>query len=164
MKVVDLKTPVPAGHIRKTYKFFDLNTFADMQDTRDIAFTPAKDLAEAQQRIGGDEATMLKAFNAFLRAETLAAVEREVTAQGGRRTTVLAVVKPFRSLPPFNSVFKLDSDGKPIIENGEKVIDRQKQTRKILEMIKASPEMVQAIKDGSANADDSDDNETENDD
>jgi hypothetical protein len=162
--VTDKSSAIPANHVRKTYKYFDLDTFEDKSETIDIPFTSAKDLAEAQARVGGDESTLLKALNAFLKGEALKDGENSVTSKGGKRSVVLAVAKPFRAMPPFDKVFKLDADGKPVVENGEKVIDRKEQTKKILDMIKASPAMLQSIKDASlVSTDDEESEEVEND-
>jgi hypothetical protein len=103
---------------------------------------------------------MLKVFNSYLRSEELAKAENEVTSKGGKRAVVLSAVKPFRALPPFNAMYVMDGD-KPKVENGEKVIDRPRQTKAILDMIKLNPVMIQSIKEGSAAATDSDADEND---
>jgi hypothetical protein len=147
--------------ITKSYKYFDLDTFEVKTEEKQVTFSPARDLAEAQQRVGGDEATLLKALNSFLRTEALRAAENEVTSKGGKRTVVLAVAKPFRGLPPFSQIYKLGADGKPVVENGEKVIDRAAQTKAILNMIKSNPAMLETIKAGSQIESEDDENDTE---
>lgn len=147
------------AEIKKTYKYFDLETFEVKSEDRTIVFEPAKDLAEAQQRVGGDESTLLKALNSFLRTEALRAAENEVTAKGGKRTVVLAVAKPFRGLPPFNAIYKKNPDGSVVVENGEKVIDRPAQTKAILDMIKSNAAMLETIKAGSLTESETEDGE-----
>lgn len=157
--------------IKKTYKFFDLDTLELKSEDRTITFEPAKDLAEAQARVGGDESTLLKALNTFLRSEALKAAEAEVTAKGGKRSVVLAVAKPFRALPPFSQMFvmvpELDENkvptGKqiPLVKDGEKVIDRKAQTKAILELVKSNAAMLETIKAGSASDSDEDSDESD---
>lgn len=137
------------SEIKKTYKYFDLDTFEVKSEEKTVIFEPAKDLAEAQSRVGGDEATLLRALNSFLRTSALRDAENEVTSKGGKRTVVLAVAKPFRALPPFSQMFKKDASGAVVVENGEKVVDRAAQTKAILDMIKTSPTMLESIKAGS---------------
>ena len=157
----DKEKPVPAGHVRKTYQYFDLETFENKTETVDIPFTAPKDLAEAQLRVGGNEETLLAALTSYLRTETLRTAENAVTAKGGKRSAVMAVAKPFRAFPPFNAIYKLDASGKPLVdsETGEKVIDRKAQTAKILEMIKRNPDMIETIRAGSQIESDNDENE-----
>lgn len=157
------------SEIKKTYKFFDLDTLELKSEEKVITFEPAKDLAEAQARVGGDETTLLKALNTFLRSEALKAAEAEVTAKGGKRSVVLAVAKPFRALPPFSQMFVMvpekDASGNPtgksvpLVKDGEKVIDRKAQTKAILELVKSNSAMLETIKAGSASDSDDEDND-----
>lgn len=123
---------VPTDTIKKTYKYFDLDSFDQKSVEKDISFTPAVDLAEAHSRIGGDESVLLKALNAFLRAEVLAKAEAEVAALGGRKSVVLSIAKPLRLVPQF-----------------AKIENRAEQTKAILEMLKSSPAMIDAIRQAS---------------
>jgi len=136
--------------ITKKYKYFDLETFEIKEESKTITFENAKDFAEAQARVGGDEQTLLKALNSYLRSQALLAAENEVTSKGGKKTVVLAVAKPFRAMFPFSQMYKLDANGKPLLENGEKVVDRKAQTKAILDMIKASPTILATIKNASS--------------
>jgi len=148
--------------IKKTYKYFDLNTFESKEEEKVVTFVPAKDIAEAQQRVGGSEETLLKALNSFLRSEALKAAELEVTSKGGKRTVVLAVAKPLRALPPFSQMFQKNPDGSIVVKDGEKQIDRPAQTKAILEMIKATPALLDAIRAGSqVDSEDSEDESEE---
>lgn len=156
--------------LKKVYKYFDLTDFTIKSEEKSIPFTPAKDLAEAHERVGGDEKILLKALNAFLKSEVLKAAEAEVTSKGGKKAVVLAICKPFRALPPWNTMFKMTAEvvdgvptGKmiPEVSDGEKVIDREKQTKAILEIVKSNEAMLNAIRAGSAEA--SDDDEADND-
>lgn len=143
--------------VDKTYKYFDLDTLESKSETVPVEFEPAKDLAEAQTRMGGDESVLLKAMNDYLRAQTFGEAERSVTSKGGRKSVVFAICKPFRALPPWNSMHVLNADGTPKVENGEKVIDRAAQTSSILQIVKSNPAMIEAIRAGSATATDEDD-------
>jgi len=142
--------------ITKKYKYFDLETFEIKEESKTITFENAKDLAEAQARVGGDEQTLLKALNSYLRSQALMAAENEVTSKGGKKTVVLAVAKPFRAMFPFSQMYKLDATGKPVLEMNEKTgqlekaIDRKAQTKAILDMIKASPTILSTIKNASS--------------
>lgn len=135
--------------LKKTYKYFDLDTFESKSEEKTVSFEPAKDLAEAHTRVGGDESVLLKALNAFLKAQVLAQAEAEVTSKGGRKSVVLAIAKPFRALPPFNAMYELNADGTPKVADGEKVINRADQTKAILTMIKGNAVMLDAIRAGS---------------
>lgn len=149
--------------LKKTYKYFNLETLDQVSEEKTITFEPAKDLAEAQARVGGDEGTLLKALNAFLRGEALKAAEREVTSKGGKKSVVLAIAKPFRALPPFSTMYVLDSEGRPVVKDGEKVVNRKAQTKAILEVIKSNPAMLDAIRAGSENDDDDSNDNDDND-
>ncbi len=152
----------------KKYKYFDLVTFEIKTEEVPITFDPAKDLAEAHERVGGDGTVLLKALNAYLKSVVLMEAEKSVTSKGGKKSVVLAICKPFRALPPWNSMYEMtvDAEGKPTpkVENGEKVIDRGRQTKAILDIVKSNEAMLNAIRAGSALASDDDednDNETE---
>jgi hypothetical protein len=156
--------------LKKVYKYFDLNDFKIKSEAKEIPFTPAETLAEAHERVGGDEKVLLKALNSYLKAEVLKAAEAEVTSKGGKKSVVLAICKPFRALPPWNAMFKMTAEvidgvptGKmiPEVSDGEKVIDREKQTAAILDIVKSNEAMLNAIRAGSAQA--SEDDEDEND-
>lgn len=131
-------TPNP-NVIKKKYKYFDLESFEAKQVEKEIPFTPATNLAEANERIGSDEAILLNALNAYLRASALAAAEKEVAAMGGRKSIVLGVVRQFRAMPPFNKAADT-KEGKAA------------QTKAILEMIKKNPDMIESIRQASLEA------------
>lgn len=134
----------------KKYKYFDLDTFEQKEESVTVEFTPAKDLAEAHTRVGGDDAVMLAALNAYLKGQVLAEAEKSVTSKGGRKSVVFAICKPFRALPPWNTMYELNADGTPKVVDGEKVIDRAKQTESILNIVKSNQAMLDAIRAGSA--------------
>lgn len=145
--------------LKKVYKYFDLTTFESKSEEKTVSFEPAKDLAEAHTRMGGDDAVLLKALNGYLKAEALAQAEAEVTSKGGRKSVVFAICKPFRALPPWNAMYVLNADGSIKVEDGEKVIDRAAQTASILNVVKSNQAMIDAIRAGSAApADESDEN------
>lgn len=158
--------------LKKVYKYFDLTDFTIKSEAKEIPFTPAETLAEAHERVGGDEKVLLKALNSYLKAEVLKAAESEVTSKGGKKSVVLAICKPFRALPPWNSMFKMTAEvidgvptGKmiPEVADGEKVIDREKQTKAILDVVKSNEAMLNAIRAGSEAASDDEDEDNEND-
>jgi len=145
--------------IKKVYKYFDLDTFEQKSEAVDVPFEPAKDLAEAQTRIGGDESVLLKALNSYLKAQVFAEAEKSVTSKGGRKAVVFAICKPFRALPPWSTMYVLNADGTPKVEDGEKVIDRAAQTASILQVVKSNQAMLDAIRAGSAQASDESDDD-----
>ena len=152
-----VQTPSP---VKKSYTIFDLETFEPKTVEREISFTPAGNSSEALERIGNSDETLLKALNAFLQRQAFTEARREVAKLGGSKKIVLSVIKPFRNMAPFNGIFKLDAAGNVVVENGEKLVDRQAQTKALLQMIKANPAMVEAIKNASIAAADEDEDET----
>lgn len=141
------KTPEPIK-VEKTYKYFDLATFDEIEEKAEVTFTPAADYAEALSRVNNDQAIVTKALNAYLQRAAFTEKRREIGSKGASRKVVLSVIKPFRSLPPWDAIE-----------------DRKEQTKKLLEMVKASPIIVESIKAASLKAaeagEDDDDNESE---
>lgn len=134
--------------VEKTYKYFNLATFEEVEEKAEVTFTPAADYAEALARVNNDQAIVTRALNAFLQRAAFTEKRREIGAKGASRKIVLSVIKPFRNLPPW-----------------EAIEDRKEQTKKLLEMVKDSPIIVEAIKQASMKAaetgedDDNDDSE-----
>lgn len=129
-------TPAPGAEvIKKTYKYFDLESFDEKSEQVEVTFMPAGSYGEAMQRISGDEATALKAINAFLQRLSFSEKRREIAAKGAPRKTVLGVAKAFRSLPPWDAIK-----------------DRKEQTKSILSMIRQNTAIVEAIKAASLKA------------
>lgn len=144
--------------VSKKYKFFD-SEFKLQTKEVEVAFTPAKDLAEATQRVNGDQSVMLKALNAHLQRMAFSEAKRSATVGGISRSVILAVLKPFRTMfPQFASM--VDENATPEIKRKQKAA----QTEAILELVKQSPVMMKSIIDASQAAPDSDeDDEEEND-
>lgn len=154
--------------IEKTYKYFDLDTFEQKSETVNVEFTPPSDLNEANTRLnalGNANDVLLQAITAYLRTKALNAAEQTVVSKGGRKSVVLAVLKPFRAMPPFNSMFVLDASGKVVTETytvargerkGQSVtenkVDKVAQTKAILDLVKSNPAMINAIKQASLEA------------
>lgn len=158
--------PTPNPNVTtKVYKYFDLETFESKEKSVDVNFVPPTSLAEATAAVGNDESILLKAVTDFLRAKAYSEAERSVISLGGRKSVVMDVIKPFRSMGPWNKMFVLGADGKPVKETytikrgdrkGQTVtedkIDRPAQTRAILTMIKSNPQMLESIKNASLEA------------
>lgn len=133
----------------KTYKYFDLTDFSKKSVEGKTTFTPAANIEEATQRIGGDATKMLNAVNAYLQKETLRELKASVLPADAGDTAVLSsIMKPFRAMAPFNAIGTKDSKGDFL--PGE----RQKQTDAILNMIKGIPALVEQIKIASKDAED----------
>lgn len=159
----------PTG-IEKTYKYFDLDTFETKTETVKVDFTEETELASALSKIGNDESIILRAINALLKAEALAKAEQSVIEKGGRKSVVLAVMKPFRAMPPFNSYFVTDSAGKKVMRtrktrSGETVtepaMDKARQDKEIMNLLKANPALIASIKQASLEAIGTEEEETE---
>jgi len=129
MSSEEKKDPFAPESIEKKYKYFDLDIFEKKEETRTAVFQPARTLTEAHERLGGDDAVLLKALNSFLKASLLSELEQSVVSKGGRTSAVMAAVKPFRNFPPFS-----------------KIADRAEQTKAIINMIKKNPDMIDSIK------------------
>lgn len=147
---------------KKTYRYFDLETFEKKEVEKEIKVTLANTTADALERIGNDPDKLLKAINAFLQKDALRVARMEVSELGADTAVVMSVAKPFRALPPFNAMFELQANGKPKIENGQKVIDRKAQTQAIFNFIKSTPLILDSIKRATAEAAANEDSENTN--
>ncbi len=130
--------------VEKTYKYFNLDTFAEVAEKAQVTFTPPADYGEAMSRIGNDSGVVLKAVTAYLQRAAFNEKRKEIAGKGASRKIVLGVIKPLRNLPPWSGM----------------EADRKAQTESLLQMVKANAVMVEAIKAASlaaAEADDDDD-------
>lgn len=158
--------------INKVYKYFDLNTFEDKEEKVAVPFTPPADLESALAAIQNDNALILKAITTYLRGEALAKAETEVISKGGKKSVVLAAMKPFKSMPPYNSYFVFEADGKTKktrtrkLRNSnetitEPLMDKDRQEKEILDLFKANPSILESIKKASLEAIGTDEEESE---
>lgn len=158
--------------LTKTYKYFDLDTFETKTETVQVPFTEETEIAVALQKIGNDQEVLLKAINSLLKSEALAKAEQSVIEKGGRKSVVLSVMKPFRSMPPYNGYFLFEADGKTKklrtrkTRSGETVtepaMDKARQDKELMEMFKSNPALLNSIKQASLEAvGTEDDDETE---
>jgi hypothetical protein len=162
------------GIIKKVYKYFDLDTFENKTESVDIQFTPATNITDALANISQEnqQAFILEAINSANRAQALAKAEEAVIAKGGKKSVVLSVMKPFRAMPPFNSYFVFETDGKTKklrtrkTRSGETVtepeMDKSRQDKEIMALLKAQPALMASIRQASLEAigsDEEDENE-----
>lgn len=141
--------------LEKTYKYFDLESFESKSETVVDEFVPATNLAEVNERINGDEAILIAAMNAYLKAQKLAEMEKSVASKGGKKSVVFQVIRPFRAMPPFNVIGATkDAKGQWVKDKEGNIIisDRAAQTKAILEMVKKNPDMIESIKAASLEA------------
>lgn len=135
----------------KKYKYFDLDTFESKEETVPYEFTPAVTIEDAHARINGDDSIILKAINAYLKAQLFASLENAVVSKGGRRSAVLSACKPFRSFPPFNNPALY-----PDTKEGRKA-----QTDAILSMLKTNEAIINSIKLASQNPTEGEENDSD---
>lgn len=152
------QTPKPAT---KTYTYFDLDKMEKVEVVKEIPTFVPKSADEVLSLVSENNELLTKAVNAFLKRSELKAIKKEVAALGGSTTVVMSIAKPFRMMPPFNTIYELNSDGTVKVEKGEKVIDRKEQSKKIFEFIKSVPALVASIKAASEASVDSDDDDDE---
>lgn len=151
--------------LEKEYKYFDLNDFEVKNEKATATIQVAENLEEANTLLE-NEANLINAANAFARAKSLAVAENSVTSKGGKKSIVFAVIRPFRDMPPFNTVGATKDEKGAYVKDsdGNIIIDKKKQTRAILEMVKKSEEMIQSIREASAAAAGTVETETESND
>lgn len=140
--------------IKKAYRFFNESLQLVSKEV-EVQFTPAVDAAEAMQRLGNDEKLILKALNAQLQRLAISDARKSALAGGLSKKILLNVIKPFRSMPPWNSMVDENLTGPAKSEA------RKKQTEALLELVKSNSVMLEAVKAASANSDDEDDDDGE---
>lgn len=146
--------------VTKSYTYFDLSTGQRVSVDKEIPPFVPKTAEEVAAILNEDNSILTAAVNAYLKRKALREVKLEVAALGGSSTVVMALAKPFRAMPPFNSYFEMEN-GKPALDkDGEKVIDRKKQTAEILKFIWSNPALVESIKQASLEAADTDEDDT----
>ena len=121
-------------NIEKTYNYFDLSTFTIVKEKVSVPFTPAKDFNEGVQRFGSDQEKILEALNAALKRAALAEAARSVKAKGASKKVVFDTIRGMRSLEPWASM-----------DNGTKE-GRKAQTAALLELVKNTPQIMEAIR------------------
>jgi hypothetical protein len=141
-------TAPAAVTVKKVYKYFHLDTFAEVSENAEVTFTPPADYGEAMQRIGNDSGVVLKAVTAYLQRAAFNEKRKEIAGKGASKKIVLGVIKPLRNLPPWSGMES----------------DRKAQTESLLQMVKANPVMVEAIKAASIEAANADDDDEQGDD
>lgn len=154
--------------VKKTYKYFDLDTMKKVEVEREIPPFVSKTSDEILTLVSNDNDLLTKAVNAFLKRQELKKVKLEVAALGGSTTVVMQLAKPFRAMPPWSEMYELGTDGKPKVDkDGEKIIDRTAQTASILEFLNGNPKIKESIKAASiaaAQADDEDEDDKKDED
>lgn len=151
-------TPETAGStattLKKSYKFYD-DSLSLVSKEVDINFTPATAVADAMSRLANSEALILKALNAQLLKLTVSEARKTAVSGGLSKKIVLNTIKPFRGLPPWSAMVDETATG-PV-----KAESRRKQTAALLELVKSSPVILEAIKAASSSATDEDEDEDE---
>ena len=147
--------------VKKTYKYFNLDTFETVEVVKEIPPYVQKTSDEVLALVAADNTILTKAVNAHLKRAGLRKIKLEVAALGGDTAYVSAMAKPFRAMPPWSQMYELDTNGEvKVDENGDKVVDRKAQTASIYSFIKSNPALVASIKqatlDAAANDEDGD--------
>lgn len=149
-------TPAATPTIKKTYKYYNDNLELVSKEV-EVVFVPASDATDAMNRLGNNEALILKALNAQLQRLAISDGRKSAVAGGINRKILLGILKPFRLLPPYNKMVDETLTG------AAKSEAKRKQNSALLEMLKGNPVILEAIKAASQNADDDEDDDTEDD-
>lgn len=155
MTPVATETAVSPVAIKKTYKYYN-DALELVSKEVEVSFTPATDAASAMNRLGNNEAVILKALNAQLQKLTISEGRKSAVTGGISKKILLNVIKPFRLLPPWSLMVDESLTG---AAKGEA---KRKQTASLLDMIRGNSVILEAIK--TASAADVDEDEDDNDD
>lgn len=140
MKGLKMSTsPVaPAGTkiLEKSYSYFDMDSFEVKKEKVEVPFTPAKDFNEAVQRFNSDQEKLVEALNAALQRATLSDAAKAVKAKGPSKKIVYDTIRGLRALEPYASM-----NPEPGTKEGRKA-----QTAALLELVKSTPAIMEAIR------------------
>lgn len=142
--------PVPTPKLEKVtkvYKYFNLDTFETIKEVVEVTFSAPATLQEAMERVENNTDNILKALSSFLKRAAFKEKKLEIAKKGARSALVLNAIRVFRSMPPFDAIYELDSSGQAKKDKeGGFVVDRKEQTRQLLEVLKTNKPMVDAIR------------------
>jgi hypothetical protein len=141
------KNPVQTTPLSKSYTYFDEN-FNQVTKDIDVQFDEATNLSDSRVvSVLADESKHLKAINSHLRREKLAEEKAKVKGAGISSAAVMNFLRPFRETPPYN-----DKKVYPT---------RKSQTEALLEGVRGSTFMMNAIRAASAQIDAETESESE---
>lgn len=120
--------------VKKTYKYFNLDTFEEVKETVEVPFVPAGDFQNAVQRLENNEVKILSALNAYLQRAAFAEARANIATKGASKKIVFDVIRPLRGLSPYD------------------VMPKAEQTAALLAFVKSTPMLMDSIKASSLKA------------
>lgn len=156
-KVKTMANEATTNTVKKTYKFYN-DQLELVSKEVEVSITPAVSTPEAMQRLGNNDALVLKALNAMIQRMAISEARRTAVTDGINKKVVLNVIKPFRLLPPWSTMVD-DS-----LTGAAKSEAKRKQTAALLELVRSNPTILAAVKAASSTESDDDDDAEDGDD
>lgn len=128
------------GAFSRKVKFFDGN-FNIQTALAEGEITLATNLSEAHALLGTDEAEIVKAINLYAKAKAIDTAIEGQRGQGLDEKAVMKFLRPFREVPPYDEMKAADA------------------TKALIEQVKNTPFMLDAIRKASEAGEDPDSEE-----